>query len=312
MALLWLLPAAALACALFCGYSARQLIRSFLLLPERHDESWTRELELAHHFDEALRLYDEVWPREAFTLENEGAALSGEIIPAPRTGERAKLVIVGHGHTVNRISSLKYARIFRELGYTVVLYDQRSFGRSTGDFCTLGEREARDLAAIAAMVKARFGEDCFLGLHGESMGAATALQALRLIRPAFVAADCPFADTEQLIRELVRKQLHVPAGLILPLLRAEGRRRFGYDPRRVCPREAVRASSVPVCLMHGEADTLIAPAHSESILSASRNPLSRLHLFPGADHAESIVVDRERYEALLTAFVRDVEKEQTV
>ncbi len=56
--------------------------------------------------------------------------------------------------------------------------------------------------------------------------------------------------------------------------------------------------------MHGAADTLIACSHSEELYRACRDEQSELHLFDGADHAQSIVSDRARYEAVLLAFLK--------
>ena len=136
------------------------------------------------------------------------------------------------------------------------------------------------------------------------MGAATALLALRYTSVDLVAVDCPFADSEELFRQWVAQRLPIPAGLIMPWFEFLARRRYGYHVRETSPIAAVRLSEVPILFMHGKADTLIPCSHSEELLRACRDGRSELHLFDGADHAQSIVTDRARYEALLLAFLK--------
>ena len=115
-----------------------------------------------------------------FILAKAGADISGEYMMNPAdSGTPRKVAIICHGHTVNRYSDLKYADIFYRAGFSTVIFDERYFGESTGDFCTLGQNEARDVAAIIAYVRQIFGQDCVIGLHGESRGAATALLTLK-------------------------------------------------------------------------------------------------------------------------------------
>src|SRR5207244_12893906 len=77
--------------------------------------------------------------------------------------------------------------------FTVLLLDQRYFGRSEGRLTTLGFRERRDLGRAVDFLAARgFGP---VGVFGFSLGGAVALLAAAedpRIRAA--AAYAPFAD----------------------------------------------------------------------------------------------------------------------
>lgn len=273
--------------------------------PVRYRAEETAAQDRANGFGAAIDAYERDWKRRPFTLERDGAVIAGEIIENPAAKNKA--VIVCHGHTVNRIAALKYADIFYRAGYSLLIYDERYFGESTGDFCTLGQKESEDLAALYAFAKSQFGEESAIGLHGESMGAATALLSLRSIRPAFVVADCPFADSEQLFSQWIRGNLHIPPGLVLPIFERMARRRYGYLVKETSPLAAVRESEVPICFMHGRADSLIPCGHSEALYAACRNEKSELHLFDGAEHAQSIVSDPAGYEKILLAFLNKVQ-----
>ena len=88
--------------------------------------------------------YDSVWRKQPFEVQGTQGALRGEIIFNDAPTQRTKVAVLCHGHTWNRINSLKYARIFYAAGYNVVIYDHAYFGLSDGDHTTLGyfERKA--------------------------------------------------------------------------------------------------------------------------------------------------------------------------
>ena len=274
-------------------------------LPRRWSETDMRAREIENGFADCVEAYEKRWAREEFSLQRGGVTLRGELLANPAAGGgRRRVAVICHGQTANRYAALKYADIFYRAGFSVLIYDERYFGRSGGSFCTLGQEESLDLAAILAFVRARFGRDCLIALHGESMGAATALLSLRHTRVDLIAADCPFADSELLFRQWIASRLPVPPGLILPYFEWLARRRFGYRVRETCPIEAVRAADVPILLLHGRGDRLIPCSHSEALRRACRDERSELHLFPGADHAQSITVARAEYERILLDFLK--------
>ncbi|MBQ1508794.1 MAG: alpha/beta fold hydrolase [Erysipelotrichaceae bacterium] len=271
--------------------------------PQHFTEEEVRASEAEKGFSHAQELYDHIWSREPFELELDEVTISGEIIRNPV--ESRKAVIIAHGHTVNRIASLKYAELFYKAGFHVVIYDQRSFGRSSGKNCTLDQSESQDLAKLIDYAGEVFGENCRIGIHGESMGAATALLSLRYRVPDFIIADCPFSDTEALYREWINANTVFPASLILPIMKPMAMLEYQYDIKDTSPIEAVRNSEVPICFFHGTSDKLIDCHHSRDLAAACRNPLSRVHFIEGAEHARSITVDPKGYEEKVLSFLSD-------
>lgn len=212
--------------------------------PVRYDVDYVKALETTNGFSDCIEAYETKWQRTPFVLHCAGADISGEYMMNPAdSGTPRKVAIICHGHTVNRYSDLKYADIFYRAGFSTVIFDERYFGESTGDFCTLGQNEARDVAAIIAYVRQIFGQDCVIGLHGESMGAATALLTFKYETPDFVIADCPFADSKLLFAQWLKRNLRIPIGLIWPILRRRAKRKYDYDVESVCPVAAVQGKT---------------------------------------------------------------------
>lgn len=297
---------AALLYVLLCVVLAKGVLKS-ATTPVAHtlDEArdFQREQENADFSD-----YDNAWNKRDFEVNGLSGTLRGEVIFNPAHNARNKVVIICHGHTWNRINSVKYAQIFYNLGYNVIIYDHAYFGLSDGKFTTLGDRERRDLSNVVDYARQTFGNDAIVGLHGESMGAVTVLCELGVRSDIdFVIADCAFSDTVKYYRQLCVKVTHLPGFPIVDIANAMSKRKFGYNFYAVAPIKDVRSSIAPVCFIHGASDKFIRPQHSKDMYAASGNPLSELHLFQHAGHARSYHADNIRYAQIISEFTSKVE-----
>ena len=291
-----------------------KMIADMIMLPEKIPFEKTERLDSDGGFSEAFRAYHGDWKGEEFTLEGaEGVKIACEVIKNPAdSGERKKVMLVCHGQTVTRAGAVKYAKLFYDFGYSIVIFDERYFGKSEGEYCTLGLLEPEDIKHIIGYIRREFGENCFLGLHGESMGAASALRLLDTETPDFVIADCPFADLKLLIHDLAWEKALLLAPLGQYFARRIGLKRCGYDYTSVKPIDSVRQSNVPICFMHGNRDRLINCKHSEMMKAVSNNPLSELHFFEESDHARSIFDYPADYERICRAFILKIESENGI
>ncbi len=248
--------------------------------------------------------YDHTWRKEEFAVDGVLGKIRGEVIFNDTPSERSKVAVICHGHTWNRINSIKYARIFYAKGYNVVIYDHAYFGLSDGDHTTLGDNERHDLSRVLDYVRDKFGKDAFLVLHGESMGAVTVLCELSLRHDIdAVIADCAFSDTVTYYRQLCLKATHLPGFPIVDISNLMSRRKYGYDFRNVRPIDDVRSCNIPICFIHGKSDRFIRPEHSEQMYHAANNSLSELHLIPNAGHARSYHADNAAYVRVVSEFV---------
>ena len=253
------------------------------------------------HYD--LSWYDGL-EKEDYTVESfDGYVLHAQFLRNPAPSE--KYVIISHGYTDNRFGSLKYGKIYLDLGYNLVIYDLRGHGLNAPTFCTYSIRERRDLAAMIADTKKRHPDAVTLGLHGESLGAATSVAVLEFKPPVdFVVADCGFAEIVPVLKGAM-KGMKMPAWLA-ELGGIAAKVRYGYGFNEMRPIDSLAGNTIPMLFIHGAADTFITPDHSRRMQAATAGE-SELRLIDGAPHAASVLTAPGLYAEYVAAFLEKVE-----
>lgn len=215
-------------------------------------------------------------------------------------------MIISHGFRANRYGSVKYVSAYRDLGFNCIIYDVRAHGEDepSGNVCTLGQTESADLLSLIDDAYGRYGDAILLGLHGESMGSAISLSALRYKpRVAFVVADCGFANLYDLLKGGYER-LHL--GWLIGPVNAVTQARYGFDLRDTSPVDALAGNKVPLCIIHGADDGIITPDNADRLAEATAGNVE-VHKVDGAGHAESReVLGREAYEQVIADFLANV------
>ncbi|MBB6218752.1 hypothetical protein HNQ80_004927 [Anaerosolibacter carboniphilus] len=221
-----------------------------------------------------------------------------------------KTIILCHGITVNLYHSIKYFQIFYQRGFNVLLYDHRNHGKSGGRFTTLGYYEKQDLITWVDWVFQRTGPHTIIGIHGESMGAATALQHAAIDhRTDFYIADCPFSDLTALLRFRLKADYHLPPFPWLPMASLITYLRTHTFFRDVSPIATVKDIAAPVLFIHGLEDTYI-PSEMSMEMYQQKKGYKDILLVEGAKHAKSIVTAPQAYEEKVDAFLKAVTSER--
>ena len=185
---LWILLITALIAAAFI-FTVSWMLVKLVITPERSSLEEVEQLEIERgNFapgEMAAMLPDE----EGSIIARDGVRLDYCWYRAAEPTD--KVCILAHGFWVRRESELKYARIYMQRGYDVLLYHQRNSGTSEGKYCTMGYLERHDLAALVALARRDKGypeKPCTVGVHGDSMGGATVLLPLCTISSCITLA----------------------------------------------------------------------------------------------------------------------------
>ncbi|HJF30372.1 MAG TPA: alpha/beta hydrolase [Sporosarcina psychrophila] len=218
--------------------------------------------------------------------------------------ETAKTVIICHGVTENKINSMKYARLFERLGFNSVVYDHRRHGDSGGKTTSFGYYEKNDLQAIVHAVRQRIGKRALLGIHGESMGAATTILYAGTFKDEanFHIVDCPFSDFSEQILHILRKNTPIRSSMALRIANVFLKMRDGYTLNLVSPREVVKNIVKPVLFIHSMEDDFILPYMTEELYAAKQGD-KMLKLFQKGTHAKSFNDNPVQYEKTVQEFL---------
>ncbi|MBR6030240.1 MAG: alpha/beta hydrolase [Clostridia bacterium] len=249
--------------------------------------------------------YDLGWydaaSKEDYTVKaKDGYVLHAQLIKNPI--DAGRYVIISHGYTDNRFGALKYAGMYLKLGFHVVVYDLRGHGENAESLCTYSVRERQDLYQLINDTRTRHPGLKALGIHGESLGAATSIACLEFHPEIdFVVADCGFSEIRSVMAAGL-KNMRLPV-FLLPLASLCAKLRCGYSYGQMRPIDSLTRNKVPVLFMHGADDDFIPPLHSQRMRETTQG-FSEIHLIPDAGHAVSIFTAPEAYREYVVSFLK--------
>jgi pimeloyl-ACP methyl ester carboxylesterase len=219
-------------------------------------------------------------------------------------GDASKPVIIFcHGLNRSRLELLERAAESHRRGYGVLLFDLRNHGESGRGYTTIGVHESRDVCAARKYVTEQAGSRPQV-LWGVSMGASSAiLAALQCPGVAAIVSDSSFLSFKETIAHHVGLIFRLPAFPFANLIVALTEWRAGFDADDGDVEAAVRQINVPILFIAGGADRRMPPGLAERLMNASRNPIKKLLVIPGAGHGEAFRQDRETYLSTVYEFL---------
>ena len=218
--------------------------------------------------------------------------------------DSGQYVIISHGYTDNHYGALKYAHIYRNMGMNIIIYDLRGHGSNEKTFCTYTVRERKDLKCIIEDTYKRYGNVFSLGIHGESLGAATSVAVLEYNpNVRFVVCDCGFCDIVPVLKGGL-KGMHLPAGLV-NVADICAKIKYGYSYKEMRPIDSLKESEIPVLYIHGEKDDFILPMHTKKMYEITKG-YKEYFTIKEAGHAASVIVGPKEYEEAVKKFLANV------
>ena len=218
------------------------------------------------------------------------------------------VMVIVHGIGSNYHEVLNSAFNYLENGYNVVVYHQRHTGLTGGENYTFGLYERFDLDAVAGFARELYPNG-ILGIHGFSMGAATATMHTELNEESkyadFYVLDAPYHTMESAV-ELGIIAENIP---FLPVSYAKWagnvvlklKENLVYDD--IQPVKAVSNITVPVLLIHGTEDKVTPPESSQYIYDAIPHEQKELWYIEGLGHCEADDLMEKEYFSGIYQFI---------
>ncbi|WP_335869811.1 alpha/beta hydrolase [Bacillus sp. 2205SS5-2] len=215
-----------------------------------------------------------------------------------------KYVVFCHGVTETKWNSIKYMNLFLKRGYNAVIYDHRRHGLSGGDTTSYGHFEKQDLKAIVDEVRHRVGEDAFIGIHGESMGAATLLLYAGSVEDGadFYIADCPYSDFQEQFLYRVKVDTKLNMKWLAPVTDLFLKHRGGFTFKHIAPLAVVDKIYNPVLFIHSKDDDFILPSMTKALFEKKQGE-KMLYISEKGAHAQSYNENPTEYEEVIEEFL---------
>ena len=239
---------------------------------------------------------------EVFALPTERGAIRGWILRAAR--EPRLTVVLTHGWQSHAGDMLTWAAPILRAGYHVVVYDTLGHGESDKSEYTSVRHFLEDLHAVIAFAHTLPDAQPGIVVMGHSMGGAAALLAATDapgVR-AVIGAAAP-TDPLEITREWIDAR-GLPGPLLVWLMRPFWAPIVNTPYPRLQPINRIASVTVPILLIHGNADKQV-PVHHAHRLAAA-NPSARIEVLDGADHIS--LPKHERYGAVISEFLHGLEQ----
>lgn len=219
--------------------------------------------------------YREVW------LETEdGERLHAWWAPHPQA--RAVLHF-SHGNAGNISHRLDSLRIFHSLGLSVLMYDYRGYGQSSGSPSEPGLYLDAEAAWRWLVDEAGVAPDQIV-LFGRSLGGTVAAQLATRKQPAALILESTFTSVPDIAAEIY---------WWLPVRRLA---RVQFDAR-----SALAHGNQPTLIVHSPDDEIVPFSHGLALLEAAPQPRDLLEL--RGSHNTGFLLSEQRYREGLAAFL---------
>lgn len=260
---------------------------------------------LAEQFKVDYKEYEDLEVEKIEVTSEDGLKLKGYYYK--QDDDSNKLMIIHHGYTANHYISLQYMKMFFDEGFNVLLIDMRSHGESEGDYASYGYYEVRDLDIWVETMKKKLSENIIIGLHGQSMGAATVLLYAGLFEDKinFVIEDCGYSDAKEEIKYQFKKS-KAPASVLYPIVNYRIKRKYKFDLTDITPGKAIENSTVPTLFIHGTGDITVPYYMCEQMYENKKRGYKKIYLVKDAAHMDAYVTNKEEYEKEVKEFINIV------
>lgn len=236
--------------------------------------------------------------QDIYVESKDGLKLHGIWVPAD---DPKGTVMLAHGYKSTMLVDFgKAIELYHDMGFNLLLPEQRAHGKSQGRIITFGVKESEDMLCWLKYHNEHFGNHQMI-LSGLSMGASTMMYLADRDLPENVKGiivDCGFTSPAEIISSVFTKTTHLPAVPVIwitdLIARAVGGfSLYGRDSRKTLP-----LNTLPILMIHGKEDTFVPCKMTEQGYEVCGGN-KQLLLVDNAGHGLSFLYAPEEYKALV-------------
>lgn len=214
------------------------------------------------------------------------------------------IIILIHGIGGCKEHFLPLAKDLAKQGIESIVFDGRAHGKSSGQYCTYGYKEKKDITEIVDRIKQK-KPNLPIGIWGNSLGGAIAIQALEHDkRIEFGIIESTFADLSQVVYDYKKRMLK---GIGLRFASNFALKRAGeigdFNPEKVKPIESVKNIEQPIFIAHGDADENISYIYGKALFENTKSQKKEFTLIKGGGHFGLFETGGVEYIKKIQAFI---------
>lgn len=263
--------------------------------------------DIKEHIKNGAKAYadwlDHVEIRTITRETSDGYKLVASVLPGEEDSHIWVLLL--HGYTGWKEAMYPYTYYYSKLGCHAVVPDLRAQGKSEGDYIGMGWTDHFDCQLWIDYILSE-DPDADIIIHGQSMGAATALMmsgekdVSDHIR--FIVSDSSYTDAYSMFGEKAWEWFHLPAFPIVDSACLVLKLRGGYDLKKASALEAVKKSHIPTLFIHGDQDAMISVEMSKKLYRCASCE-KKLLIIKGAGHAQAQAKDPNGFNGAIHDFI---------
>ena len=260
-----------------------------------------------------------------FSAED-GVNLKAWWIPATVNGrESNRIMILMHPYDNHKSNLLGVASSLWYHGYSVFMFDFRSFAENPKTRQSIGYFEQKDAIAAVNYVKNNYYINDNIAMNnvlrkkqivlmGASMGGACAICISDKFKNdnliSAIVTDCTFSS----LREICKYRIGIasaywfPTGLldqVVNIMDIFNQFIYGYSVNDVNPGKIVENDEfdIPLLLLHSECDAAVPFKHSQDLYQKCKSKIKNLYCIKSGDHCGGYFINPQLYNKYLCAWV---------
>lgn len=272
----------------------------------KREETIKNSQEFKKDYEDLAKDYD----LEKFEIEDKDLDHNIPAILVKKEGNKDIAVLVhGMGGTKETVSPIM--KIFLDLGYDVIAYDQRNSGENMADYNTSGLLESEDTRAVIDYISPFYkdrNKNGKLILWGESYGGLTSVIAAGKDETNidYLILESPVSNGFDMI-EGVMKDISNKQGIPLEFMIKTGdlysKAKLGISFSDMDGRDYIKNIKIPVLITHSKIDKLTPPYMAEDLYKAKADDKKELITVDGYKHASYPYKDRQGYKKIVKDFL---------
>lgn len=249
------------------------------------------------------------WEKYKFSgltiMSEDGLKLKGYFYKSIYDSNKTALLIHGYGADYREMQP--YAKMFVDMGYNILVVENRAHGKSEGNMIGMGWFDKEDILSWINVLIER-DEKCKIVLFGVSMGGTAVCMSAGLDLPKNVVcgiSDCAFTNVyDQMEYVLMRKKKTKPREALLKIFYKYMKRVYYFDLKDADAMKCLSASKIPMMFIHGKDDDYVPVENALKLSGKVPDYRKDVYLVENAGHALCYVTNPRKYQFRVREFLK--------